>query len=199
MPDRVVRNLPVETQPRPPPSPVHAVRRLGIDQVLYRCARLPGNRRCTLRSYDTSVRGEVVSFANARVDLVAQSVIDAQSRRDLPRVLKVEIVSGTPCRGLAHPVPLRKILGRNGNRITERCPGQKGAERIRERVTGLDIVLSTHGRNSGLRIGRPSTKGVETVRVKVKDRGVTVEAGFKPPLHRMGSVNEGEGLPCLEQ
>src|SRR5208337_2870827 len=199
MPDRVVRNLPIEAEARPPSSPVHAVRRLGINQVLYRYARLPGKRGRALRVYDASVRGEVVRFGNARVDLVAQSVIKAKSRRDLPRVLKVEIVSSAPCRSLADPAPLRKILGRDGNRITEGCPRQKGAECIGERVTGLNIVLSTQRGNSGLRIGRSSAEGVETVRVRVKDRGVTVEAGFKSPLHRMRSMNKGEGLPGLYQ
>ena len=72
-----------------------------------------------------------------------------------------------------HPTesPWGKYLGARRNRITERRRGEEGAERIRQRVAWLDIVLSTSGRDVGLRISCPAAKGIGAVGIDVENRG----------------------------
>src|SRR6266850_6222124 len=122
---------------------------------------------------------------NAAVHFITEAIVDAQSGRRFPRVLKIKIVSlATDGGGVKFISFWRQIRGRRHG-VGIGCRGQKTNEGIGELISWMDVMLAAGGgyENGGIRSA--STKRVESVRIHSKDRGIAVEAQFRTPLEGM--------------
>src|SRR6266403_5510540 len=131
---------------------------------------------------------------NAAVHFITEAIVDAQSGRGFPRVLKIKVVSlATDGGGVKFISLWRKIRGRSHG-VGIGCRGQKTREGIGERISWMDIMLAAGGRNQDGRISRASSERVEPVGIRSKNRGIAVEAQLRAPLEGMGSARVGHVL-----
>ena len=119
------------------------------------------------------------------VHFVAQSIADAQSGGGFPGVLNVEIVGFAAHRGFIELVSLGRQAGGRGHGIGIGCRGEKAGERIRERISSMDIMLAAGGRNHDGRISSTPSEGVQPVGIRSKNRGIAVESQFRTPFEGM--------------
>src|SRR5882762_303914 len=125
---------------------------------------------------------------NAAIHFITEAIVDAQSSRSFPRVLKIKVVSLAADGGGVKFISLwRKIRGRSHG-VGVRGRGQKTSEGIGELVSWLDVMLAAGGRNQHGRISGASSEGVESIGIHSKNRGIAIETQFRSPLEGMGSA-----------
>src|SRR5437016_12245038 len=127
----------------------------------------------------------MLCFMDPAVHFVAQSIADAQSGGGFPGVLNVEIVGFAAHRGFIELVSLGRQAGGRGHGIGIGCRGEKAGERIRERISSMDIMLAAGGRNHDGRISSTPSEGVQPVGIRSKNRGIAVESQFRSPFEGM--------------
>src|SRR6266850_3045793 len=122
---------------------------------------------------------------NAAVHFITEAIVDDQSGRRFPRVLKIKVVSLAADGGGVKSISFwRQIRGRSYG-VGIGCRSKKTGEGIGERISWMDIVLAARGRNQDGRISRASSERVEPVGIRSKNRGIAVEAQLRAPLDGM--------------
>src|SRR4029077_13715223 len=128
-------------------------------------------------------------FLDAAVYFVTQAVIQCPSWRNLPGILKIEVVGFASDGSLVELVTLRGDAGRGGDGVGIRRGGQEARERVGKWVAGLNVVQATCrcDRNWGKR-GAPS-EAVNAAGIGAKNGGVLIQADFQAPFEAMGAVD----------
>src|ERR1700675_2745194 len=121
----------------------------------------------------------MLRFMNAAIHFIAETVVEAQSGRGFPRVLKIKIVSLAADSGRVKFISFGRQVGGRGHGVGIGCRGQKTSKGIGERISRMDIMLAACGRNENGGICGASPECVESVGIRTKNRGIAVEAKFR--------------------
>ena len=134
---------------------------------------------------------------NPAVHFVTQAISERESRRELPGVLKVKVISLAPDIGLVKVLAGRREGRRHHRVVRERGGGEESRKGVGKWIARLNIMLAICRGNIGRRIRGATTKGVRAVRVHSKDGRVAVEADLHTEFQRVSPVRVDEVLPRL--
>src|SRR6185437_12921924 len=173
----LARRIPVDLNARPPTIPSALVARLRIDQV-----HLPHARgwECIQKA-----RCPVRSLGDGCVDLIAKAVVESPVLVDFPGVLYVRIHVVSVDRRRTNVRPTGKVGRRDADCIAIGIADEETAQRVRQRISGLYIVLATRRGDERWRIHGASAEVVLPVWTGAKISGVAVEPSLDAPLDRM--------------
>src|SRR5215470_17679373 len=92
----MLRHLPVQNHARSPAIPVLIVWRLWIYEQFHAYSRSPERHLISFKAHEQWRGGPLLSLTDPAVDFIAQAIVELETRCDLERVLKVEVVSLAP-------------------------------------------------------------------------------------------------------
>ena len=136
---------------------------------------------------------------NTAIHLVTQSVVHGQPRIRLPAVLEVEIVGFTTHACFIELSANRSERRRYRCRVGVRSGCQQSDQRIWQGIANIDVVRAAGRRYEHLRICRTAAERICPIRSDSKNRGITVDTDFGPPLERVLTVSSGPILAQLIQ
>src|SRR6516162_2667217 len=131
----------------------------------------------------------MLGFLDAAVYFVTQAVIQCPSWRNLPGILKIEVVGFAADGSLVELVTLRGDAGRGGDGVGIRRGGQEAGERVGKRVAGLNVVQAAGGCDWHWGKRGASSEAVDAAGIGAKNGGVLVQADFQAPFEAVGAVD----------
>ena len=123
---------------------------------------------------ESKPRGLFRALGDGRIELVAQTVVEHQARRDLPRVLGEEREPVSVDGGGANVVAPGKVGGRDGGGVDEGASAEQTGQGVRQRVAGADVMQPALRRNIDRGIGGTSAKVILPIGADAKVGRVTV-------------------------